>query len=300
MRIVALEEELAKLREAHAGDSAARVDELEAELGRLREALAEKRTERRWRWVPVAVVSVLLLGGLKLGCVELVSPHAGEQVYRAFCSVGFAGDCYRKAVMAHRRDDLAAAERGYREGCDGGYLMACTNLGAMLDERDPPESERLARLACDGGEVLGCSNLASKLRTRDPAESERLARVACDGGSDLGCLTLARTLLIANRPQEALEAATRGVTRRPTLAGAHQELGHALLVRGDTEGAVASYRQAVQLSRSTERHGEAEVRSEPMGSIIVRELEWLRGAYPDHAAACDGVIARRAAWDVPP
>ncbi|MEL6991252.1 MAG: sel1 repeat family protein, partial [Pseudomonadota bacterium] len=58
--------------------------------------------------------------------------------------------------------DLLEAARLFRQGCDGGSALGCSNLGLLYAKdigKDPKEAAQLFRQGCDGGSALGCTGL---------------------------------------------------------------------------------------------------------------------------------------------
>ncbi|MCG8442926.1 MAG: caspase family protein [Caulobacterales bacterium] len=96
--------------------------------------------------------------------------------------------------------DKAAAARRYREGCEGGVMAACNNLGVAYAigagvESDEAEAARLYRRACDGGNAVGCTSLGNAYRdgvgvAESGADAVRLYLQACEGGHATGCAYL--------------------------------------------------------------------------------------------------------------
>ncbi len=110
--------------------------------------------------------------------------------------------------------DRAKARQLYRDSCDHGVLVACSNLGINLlgaasDTSDPtrptghaptPEDAKTAvalfERACDGGHAPGCTNLAAMYGeglgvAKDEAKSVVLYQRACDADEALSCVNLA-------------------------------------------------------------------------------------------------------------
>jgi TPR repeat protein len=62
--------------------------------------------------------------------------------------------------------DTAAASRLYRQACQGGSAIGCSNLGALYlrtagDQADRTYLRRLFEWACQNGSVVGCENRAA-------------------------------------------------------------------------------------------------------------------------------------------
>lgn len=90
----------------------------------------------------------------------------------------------------------------YRRACDGGNMLACSNLGLMYANGRgvSPSDTRAVELyerACDGGEMGGCARLGAMYASgRGVPQSEtraaELYRRACDGGHSVSCDWLSR------------------------------------------------------------------------------------------------------------
>lgn len=104
-----------------------------------------------------------------------------------------------------------------RRACDGGDMLACSNLGLMYATgHGAPQSDARAaefyRRACEGGEPSGCSRIEAMHAERrgvpqgDTSAAEVLQR-GCDGGDMKRCTILG--VVYANG---------RGVTKNPTRA----------------------------------------------------------------------------------
>ena len=127
------------------------------------------------------------------GCTALGKIHNQIDLFGLGCDLGDSEGCYLFAVNAG--NDNPRTRDAYRQACDDGYSLACTNLGWMLQfgkggRADLEESVRLYRRGCEGSSCfapnnLGCVNLGRMLREgggapKNDAEATRLFRAVCD------------------------------------------------------------------------------------------------------------------------
>ena len=126
-------------------------------------------------------------------CTALGKTHKAIDLFRLACDLGDSEGCYLLAVNLRKDDPDAPA--AYRQACDDGNALACTNLGWMLQfghslKIDLGEAVRLYRRgcqgsACSGPNNVGCVNLGRMLRDgvgakADSFESTRIFRQVCD------------------------------------------------------------------------------------------------------------------------
>jgi TPR repeat protein len=116
--------------------------------------------------------------------------------------------------------DEARAVELYTRACEGGEVVACSDLGLMAKEgRGRPKSASSAgdlfKKACEAGALAGCANLGIAYAAvegvpANPAVAVELLERACRGKELSACHNLAVLYL------EGARGATRGpVTRSP-------------------------------------------------------------------------------------
>jgi TPR repeat protein len=122
-------------------------------------------------------------------CTALGVKHKQIDLFGLGCDLGDAEGCYFFAVNAG--ENSSRARDAYREACDFGNPLACTNLGWMLQfghggNIDVDESMRLYRKGCDGSPCdppnnVGCVNLGRMLADRKAyRDSTPIFRQVCD------------------------------------------------------------------------------------------------------------------------
>jgi hypothetical protein len=131
--------------------------------------------------------------GVPSACTALGKTHRQIDLFGHACDLGDGEGCYLFAVNAG--EDNPRARDGYRQACDSGNSLACTNLGWMLQfgkggAADLAESARLYRRGCEGSSCVGpnnrgCLNVGRMLREgggvdRNDVEATRLFRAVCD------------------------------------------------------------------------------------------------------------------------
>lgn len=96
--------------------------------------------------------------------------------------------------LSHHRDQPAQALPLYRQACDAGLPIACSNAGVILAQgrglaADVPTATALYERACTAGEAIACANLAMLLESRGDATNRPMAlyRQACEAGYTRGC-----------------------------------------------------------------------------------------------------------------
>ena len=130
--------------------------------------------------------------GVPSACTSLGKKHKAIDLFGLGCDMGDAEGCYLFAVNAG--DENPRARDAYREACDFGNSLACTNLGWMLQfghggKADVEESVRQYRRGCEGPSCtgpnnVGCNNLARMLSAgvgiaKDEAEAKRILEQVC-------------------------------------------------------------------------------------------------------------------------
>ncbi len=131
--------------------------------------------------------------GVPSSCTALGKQHKAIDLFGLGCDLGDSEGCYLFAVNAGNNSSYARA--AYRQACDDGNSLACTNLGWMLQfghggRVDLEEAVRLYRKGCQGSSCtgpnnLGCVNAARMLREgsgveADQFEATRIVRQVCD------------------------------------------------------------------------------------------------------------------------
>lgn len=144
--------------------------------------------------------------GVPAACTALGKEQRAIDLFGLACDLGDSEGCYLFAVNAG--DNSTNARNAYRQACDDGNPLACTNLGWMLQfgrggRADVEEAVRLYRRgcrgsACSGPNDVGCVNLGRMLRDgvgvkEDPFEATRLFRQVCDRGEIPRACSLAGT-----------------------------------------------------------------------------------------------------------
>lgn len=130
--------------------------------------------------------------GVPAACTALGKLHKQIDLFGLGCDLGDREACYLFAVNSG--DENPNARDGYRQACDAGNSLACTNLGWMLQYRhggraDVEEAVRLYRRGCEGSACVGpnnvgCVNLGRMLRYgvgvhADEREAMRIFREVC-------------------------------------------------------------------------------------------------------------------------
>lgn len=126
-------------------------------------------------------------------CTALGRRHRQIDLFGLGCDLGDAEGCYLFGVNAG--DDNARARNAYRQACDFGNSLACTNLGWMLQfgkagRSDIEESVRFYQRGCQGSSCaqpnnVGCMNYARMLHDgvgirADVGEAARIFQQVCD------------------------------------------------------------------------------------------------------------------------
>jgi TPR repeat protein len=147
--------------------------------------------------------------------------HDARDLLKLGCDLGDGEGCYLLALELGNTQYGAAA---YKEACDGGNALACTNLGWMYERGTgvPVDHEAALRLykrgcdgsACTGPNNTGCINLGRMYRDgtgipQDLARANRIFRELCD-----------------RRPRENDEQDASNLSRACSLAGTASLLGH--------------------------------------------------------------------------
>jgi tetratricopeptide (TPR) repeat protein len=203
---------------------------------------------------------------------------------------------FRQAVEHHARNDLKAAERGYRAVLAEapGHAPSWFRLGVLLGQtgRTAEGVGALQKsLAIDGRAVEARRNLGVLLhalgRYDEAAEAARRC-VALKPDDAEAHVNLALALRKLGRLDEAHAVVRRALELTPDHAGAAFSLGNILTDLGDGPGAEAAFRRAVEL-----RPGYAQALNN-LGNALIRRnaaaeaIPYFRRAIeakPDHAEA---------------
>ena len=131
--------------------------------------------------------------------------HGDEPACGRACDRGDAAACYVRALAS--QTDPGGAEQArklFRQSCELGLAVGCTNYGAGLWQGDDPAgwacARRLFDKACDGHETFGCGMLG-RVIIEDKAAGERelaygraVLERACDRLGGFSCRALALEL----------------------------------------------------------------------------------------------------------
>jgi len=129
-----------------------------------------------------------------------LTPGAGLLVVLAALSLGSAFVRGRAWIKDETKDDHARRAHVYEDGCAGGDVTSCFNLGLTFARgegvaKDPARAAAYYKRACESGEPAGCNNLGRHYYEgegvpKDPVQAANFYRQACDGGEARGCLNL--------------------------------------------------------------------------------------------------------------
>ncbi len=107
---------------------------------------------------------------------------------------------YEEGRRLDRQKQYAAAKTLWEKACDGGELIACTDLGVLYVEgqgvkRDYAQAKSIFEKSCNAGELYGCTCLGAiyehgKGVRRDYSQARALEEKACNGGDMDGCEVL--------------------------------------------------------------------------------------------------------------
>lgn len=205
--------------------------------------------------------------GVPSACTAMGVQHKAVDLFKLGCDLGDAEGCYLFAVNVGEKDPQARA--AYRQACDGGNALACTNLGWMMqfghggrvDEEQSVEYYRRGckGSACSGPNNVGCLNLARMIRDgvgtkKNADEANRIFAEVCDrkpASSDEArdiarACSLAGTALLTKHIPQALTLLEKGCAANDSFGcfnlGAIYDRGE--VVKEDRARARAYYRKA--------------------------------------------------------
>ena len=201
-------------------------------------------------------------------CTRLGLNHKQIDLFSLGCDLGDAEGCYLWGVNAG--DNNPRARLAYRQACDFGNSLACTNLGWMMQfghggNMDEDEAMRQYRKGCDGTGCsppnnVGCNNLARMFAARnDHKASTPIFREVCgrtplndeDGRAIARACSLAGTAAlfgqgIQRNIAEAVTLMEKGCTANDSFGcynlGTMYERGEE--VKADKPRAIDYYRKA--------------------------------------------------------
>lgn len=183
---------------------------------------------------------------------------------------------FASAVGAHRRGDLDAAERGYRDAIakDGDFVEAIVNLARVYIERrelskaaawlDKAEARHReypgitavrGLLALQSGDAAGAIGALSQARSVTPRDVEVLTN-------------LAAALLMQDTNREAIEILEEVKQLDPHRPDASFNLGLAYDQEGDTPRAIHHYKRYVGMAR----------RDDPQRGHVMERIQVLTSA----------------------
>ncbi|MGD9536149.1 MAG: tetratricopeptide repeat protein [Alphaproteobacteria bacterium] len=209
---------------------------------------------------------------------------------------GVVAALFRQAVERHARNDLKAAEQGYRAvlAQAPGHAQGWYRLGVLLGQtgRAAEGVEALRKsLSIDARHAEAHRNLGVLLHALgryDEAAAATRRCIALKPGDAEAHANLALALRKLGRLDAALTSIRRAVELDPKSAGAAFSLGNILTDAGDGAGAEAAFRRAVEL-----RPGHAQALNN-LGNALIRRgapaeaIPCFRQAIaskPDHAEA---------------
>ncbi len=153
---------------------------------------------------------------LEMGTGVAVDATAALVMHERACAGGNAQGCNSAGRLIALVDPALASER-YRQSCDLGYGVGCSNLALMYElgsgvPKDLARARELDERACK--DVAGaCGQLAGMLADgiggeKDEARAVALYRKACEAGNQQACLGLG-VMLQSGRgaPKDAVQAA---------------------------------------------------------------------------------------------
>ncbi len=158
--------------------------------------------------------------------VALDLPRAAILFKQGCDSGGRALSCFNYALMRERGRGVpvgrAEALNYYRTGCQRGSAESCINL-AFDYAKQGTHGETIAiglfRKACGQGQMVACSNLGRLIdgpdaTTENRAEAAALYRKVCDGGDGSGCRSLGQMaadgVTIAGNKRQSTRLYVRG------------------------------------------------------------------------------------------
>jgi TPR repeat protein len=174
--------------------------------------------------------------------------RAQLDLYRAAADAGVAEAMFNVGVLVADQDP-DESELYYERAVAEGHAGAMNNLGLRLRERDPRRAEELFRsaIAIGGDDVPeSMSSLADLLVERDREEAMQLLRRAGELGDRRALFNLGGLLVATNR-DEAIELLGRAVELGHEDAMVH--LAH-LQLEDEQENAVALLRRAAELGNA--------------------------------------------------
>ncbi|WP_067813177.1 protein kinase domain-containing protein, partial [Actinomadura kijaniata] len=164
-----------------------------------------------------------------------------EQRWRRLAGQGDSNAMNELGILL-KQTDPRQSERWYRQAADAGNRHAMFNLALLLEGDDPGEAERWYRRAADAGDSGSMNNLGLLLEDDDPVEAERWYRQAAEAGNHRAMNNLG-LLLRKSDPAEAerwyRQAADAGNSRAMNNLGL-------LLEKRDPVEAERWYRQAAE------------------------------------------------------
>lgn len=208
-------------------------------------------------------------------CAASVAAAEGSEATR-YQELTRSDAAFASAVGAHRRGDLDAAERGYRDAIakDGDFVEALVNLARVYIERRElseaaawldraearhPEYPGIAAvrglLALQAGDAAGAIGELSQARSVTPRDVEVLTN-------------LAAALLMQETNREAIEILEEVRQLDPHRADASFNLGLAYDQEGDTPRAIHHYKRYVGMAR----------RDDPQRGRVMERIEVLAAA----------------------
>ncbi|HKO58027.1 MAG TPA: hypothetical protein VJ276_19320 [Thermoanaerobaculia bacterium] len=167
-------------------------------------------------------------------CTALARAHGdARDLLKLGCDLGDGQGCYLLALELGNNQYGAAA---YREACDGGNSLACTNLGWMYERGigvplDYDAALRLYKKGCDGSSCTasnntGCLNLGRLYRdgTGVPVDQRRAFRIFRElcgrtprPGDEQDAANLARACSLAGTASLTAEGTTRDIPQALAL-----------------------------------------------------------------------------------
>lgn len=167
-----------------------------------------------------------------------------------------AGALAQRGLDAHRRGDVAAAERNYREALtrDPEHPLALHYLGVVLYQKGQardalPLLERaVARVPQEAEFHNNLGLVLAALDRNDEAVAAHRAAIALRPGHATAWNNLGLALQAMNRLPDAIDAYRHALTGDPAFAHAHWNLALALLAHGDYGEGWREYEWRLRLS----------------------------------------------------
>lgn len=218
-----------------------------------------------------------------------------------------ARSSFMAGLQAHTAGDLAMAERCFRESLQWlpGRASTLLNLGVTLLQqgRAPEAAQHLTHsLAVEAGQPDALFHLGAALAEMGQVP-EGMARIdealAIDPRPAKAWFFRAQCLLHLEHLDDALKACDESLVRDPALGAAHHLRGDIQRQLGDGPGAIASYRQSIELGHDVEssRFLLSAVGADPPPAAPPRT--YVERLFDDYARQFDEHLVEALQYDAP-